>query len=168
VLVDQHAAHERVAFQRLRDAHRARAVRIQRLLLPVTLELDARLLAAARAHQPLLSSLGFELAVGDADAVVSAVPELLGTASPAEVLAEMLAELEADGASGAVDEHVDHLLATMACHSVVRAGDLLGEREARALFAQMDGIDYRAHCPHGRPVLLRLSVAELERRFGRT
>jgi DNA mismatch repair protein MutL len=56
----------------------------------------------------------------------------------------------------------------MACHSVVRAGDVLSEREVRALFSSMDGVDYRAHCPHGRPVLLRISVAEIARRFGRT
>ena len=56
----------------------------------------------------------------------------------------------------------------MACHSVVRAGDLLGLHEVRALLESMDGIDYRAHCPHGRPVLLRLSLGEIERRFGRT
>jgi DNA mismatch repair protein MutL len=67
-----------------------------------------------------------------------------------------------------VADRLDHLLATMACHSVVRAGDVLSEREVRALLESMDGIDYRAHCPHGRPVLLRLSIGEIERRFGRT
>src|SRR5262249_45064738 len=98
-----------------------------------------------------------------------AVPESLVQSSPTEVLAEVLGELEArDGITPtAVQERVDHVLATMACHSVVRAGDLLSEPEVRSLFASMDGIDFRAHCPHGRPVLVRLSVGELERRFGR-
>jgi DNA mismatch repair protein MutL len=56
----------------------------------------------------------------------------------------------------------------MACHSVVRAGDLLGREEVAALLAQLDAVDLRSHCPHGRPVLLRMSIAEIERRFGRT
>lgn len=170
VLIDQHAAHERVAFQKLRDAREKKQVRVQRLLLPVSLELDERQAAAARANDGLLRELGFELAfAGDgANLAIQAVPELLAQASPEEVLVEVLGELESDSATQAVQERIDHVLATMACHSVVRAGDLLSEREVEALFAQMDGIDYRAHCPHGRPVLVRLSVGELERRFGRT
>jgi DNA mismatch repair protein MutL len=180
VLVDQHAAHERVAFQRLRDAHARRQVRTQRMLLPATLELDERLLAVARTEAPLLAELGFELdlpsshdagdGAGSAAVAIRAMPELLQQASPVEVLKEVLEELDADAAlpPRALQERLDHLFATMACHSVVRAGDLLSEREVRALFEQMDGIDYRAHCPHGRPVLVRLSVTEIERRFGRT
>jgi len=64
-------------------------------------------------------------------------------------------------------DRVDHLLATIACHSVVRAGDVLGRTEALALLGQLDAVDLRSHCPHGRPVLLRLPLGEIERRFGR-
>ena len=71
------------------------------------------------------------------------------------------------GGSRAVTERLDHVLATVACHSVVRAGDALSTDEVVALLAQMDGIDFRAHCPHGRPVLLRIGTAEIARRFGR-
>jgi DNA mismatch repair protein MutL len=170
VLVDQHAAHERVAFQRIRDAHARRQVRSQRLLLPVTLELDERLMAVARVQAPLLAELGFEVATtSETSLAIRAVPELMAQAAPEELLREVLSELEADGAQPTVvADRLDHLFATLACHSVVRAGDALSEREVRALFESMDGIDYRAHCPHGRPVLVRLSVGELERRFGRT
>jgi DNA mismatch repair protein MutL len=80
---------------------------------------------------------------------------------------DMLDELAARGGSDVVADRLDLLFATMACHSVVRAGDVLDERRVRALLESMDGIDFRAHCPHGRPVLLRMSVGELERRFGR-
>jgi len=65
-------------------------------------------------------------------------------------------------------ERIDHVLATMACHSVVRAGDTLTRDEVLALLAQLDGVDLRSHCPHGRPVLLRMPITEIERRFGRT
>ncbi len=172
VLIDQHAAHESVAFQRLREAHDRRQVRTQRLLLPATLELDERLLATAREHLALLQTLGFDVELtGERAVTVRSMPETLASAAPAEMLSEVLAELEAKegaGVSSLVQDHLDHILATMACHSVVRAGDVLSEREVRALLESMDGVDYRAHCPHGRPVLLRLPIAELERRFGRT
>ena len=87
---------------------------------------------------------------------------------PADVLHEVLGELARARRDRAVADALDHVLATMACHWVVRAGDVLGAHEVRALLESMDGIDYRAHCPHGRPVLLRMSVGEIERRFGRT
>jgi DNA mismatch repair protein MutL len=169
VLIDQHAAHERVAFQRLRDAHGERRVRSQRLLLPATIELEPSLAAAAADHAALLATLGFELErFGDRTVAVRALPDLMASADPADVLTEVLGELAARDATELVADALDHVLATMACHSVVRAGDVLGAHEARALLESMDGIDYRAHCPHGRPVLLRMSVSEIERRFGRT
>ncbi|HEY7957593.1 MAG TPA: DNA mismatch repair endonuclease MutL [Polyangia bacterium] len=168
VLIDQHAAHERVAFQRLREAHGKRQVRAQRLLLPAPLQLDESLTAAALEHAALLAELGFEIAPAPGGLVVQAMPESLAQAEPAEVLVEVLDELRASAATAIVSDHLDHLLATMACHSVVRAGDALSAPEVRALLHSMDGIDYRAHCPHGRPVLLRLSIGELERRFGRS
>ncbi len=169
VLIDQHAAHERVAFERLRQAHGQQAVPSQRLLLPATVELEPSLAAAAAEHAPLLSTLGFELErFGESTVAVRALPDLMASADPADVLTEVLGELAARDATELVADALDHVLATMACHSVVRAGDVLGPHEVRALLESMDGIDYRAHCPHGRPVLLRMSVSEIERRFGRT
>lgn len=168
VLIDQHAAHERVAFQRLRDAHGDKAVKAQRLLLPATVELEPSLAAAAADHAALLATLGFELErFGDRTVAVRALPDPLASTDPAEVLTEVLGELAARDATELVSDALDHVLATMACHSVVRAGDVLGAHEVRALLESMDGIDYRAHCPHGRPVLLRMSLGEIERRFGR-
>jgi DNA mismatch repair protein MutL len=169
VLIDQHAAHERVAFERLRQAHGNQSVPSQRLLLPATVELEPTLAAAVVDHATLLSTLGFELEqFGDRTVAVRALPDLMASAEPAEVLTEVLGQLAARDATELVADALDHVLATMACHSVVRAGDVLGPHEVRALLESMDGIDYRAHCPHGRPVLLRMSVGEIERRFGRT
>jgi DNA mismatch repair protein MutL len=169
VLIDQHAAHERVAFQRLRDAHGQKAVASQRLLLSATVELEPQLAAAAADHAALLGTLGFELErFGAGTVAVRALPDLLASADPSEVLTEVLGELCARESTELVADALDHVLATMACHSVVRAGDVLGVHEVRALLESMDGIDYRAHCPHGRPVLLRMSLGEIERRFGRT
>jgi DNA mismatch repair protein MutL len=169
VLIDQHAAHERVAFERLRAAHQQKKVRTQRLLFPATVELDEGEAAAVEEHREVLAELGFEIeAFGGRSFVVKAVPELIGEAAPGPIARDLLGELAARGASEVLAERVDHLLATMACHSVVRAGDLLDGAKVRALLDSMDGIDFRAHCPHGRPVLLRMSIGEMERRFGRT
>ena len=170
VLIDQHAAHERVAVDRLRAAHRQRAIRRQRLLFPIPVELDAGAVAAADA--PVMERLGFEVErTGPTTVLVSAVPEILKDADVKPLLADVLGRL-ADGdegaaLSGAAAERFDHILATMACHSVVRAGDALSRPQAMALLAELDAVDLRTHCPHGRPVLLRLPLTEIERRFGR-
>jgi DNA mismatch repair protein MutL len=172
ILIDQHAAHERVAFQRLRDRYQERAVPVQRLLFPQSLELGTAQVAVAVEAAADLSAVGFEVEVdpirGPTALSVKAVPAGLRSGeAPTEVLAELLDELAEAGGSRAIEERSDLVLATIACHSVVRAGDTLSPHEAQALLDSMDGVDFRAHCPHGRPVLLRISIAEIARRFGR-
>ena len=170
ILVDQHAAHERIAYARLVAAHGRREVRRQRLLFPLPIEVDEAAAAFVDGPgRPTLDTLGFEVERAGVRTVrVRAVPEMLKDADPKPLLRDVLAEL-ADGipAAGTL-EGIDHVLATMACHSVVRAGDVLGRSEAVGLLAQLDDVDLRSHCPHGRPVMLRLPLGELERRFGRT
>jgi DNA mismatch repair protein MutL len=167
VLVDQHAAHERVVYGRLKAAHASRQIPRQRLLFPIPIEVGET--AAAAAAHDVLESLGFEVAPHAPGVVMLyALPEPLKDADPKPLLREVLAELaEGTPLSGGDLERVDHLLATVACHSVVRAGDLLGRPAALALLAQLDEVDLRSHCPHGRPVMLRMPLGEIERRFGR-
>jgi DNA mismatch repair protein MutL len=168
ILIDQHAAHERVAYARLRAAHARRQMPRQQLLFPIPIEVGEAA-AAALETDGLLEGLGFEVARHGADTILlRAVPEPLKDADPKPLIRELLSDL-ADGTplrEGELDR-VDHLLATIACHSVVRAGDVLGRTEALALLGQLDAVDLRSHCPHGRPVLLRLPLGEIERRFGR-
>jgi DNA mismatch repair protein MutL len=171
VLVDQHAAHERVAFARLRAAHTLSDIRRQRLLFPLPVEVD-EIGAALAADWRALEPFGFEVEAGpagsDARTIwVRAVPEMLRDADPKPLLRDVLGQLADGGIATSAIERADHVLATMACHSVVRAGDVLGREEVLALFAQLDGVDLRSHCPHGRPVLLRMPLPEIERRFGR-
>jgi DNA mismatch repair protein MutL len=182
VLVDQHAAHERLAFQRLRKAHGDRAIARQRLLFPLEVEVDDVALALALDAQVAeqLGELGFEVepATGPAAAgpgqrlIVRAVPELLKDAAVKPLLLDALAGLgeidEAGPEVGRAEAALHHLLATLACHSVRRAGDVMDREQAVALLAALDEVDFRSHCPHGRPVVVRLTVTELERRFGRT
>ncbi len=168
VLIDQHAAHERVEFQRLRERSETRDVPVQRLLFAATVEVGADGAAVAADAGEVLAAAGFEVEpFGGTSVALKAVPAGLRHDDPADVLRELLGELaELDG-SRAATSYLDHVLATIACHSVVRAGDVLAPHEAEALLRSMDGVDFRANCPHGRPVLLRLSIAELARRFGR-
>jgi DNA mismatch repair protein MutL len=92
----------------------------------------------------------------------------LRNVDPKPLISEVLERLAAGQPAGAEEEPLDRVFATMACHSVVRAGDVLGREQAVSLLGQLDGVDLRSHCPHGRPVLLRLPLGEIERRFGRS
>jgi len=174
VLIDQHAAHERVAFARLQAAHGRRDVRRQRLLFPLPIEVEEGSAAAAR-ESGLLETLGFEIEPATSPTtseapvrlIVRAVPEMLKDADPKPLLRDVLGQLADGGTAASAAERVDHALATMACHSVVRAGDVLGRQQVMALLSQLDEVDLRSFCPHGRPVLLRMSMTDLERRFGR-
>jgi DNA mismatch repair protein MutL len=167
VLIDQHAAHERVVYGRLKAAHDRRQIPRQRLLFPIPIEVGET--AAAAATHDVLEALGFEVTPHAPGVVMlHALPEPLKDADPKPLLREVLAELaEGTPLSSGDLERVDHLLATVACHSVVRAGDVLGRPAALALLAQLDEVDLRSHCPHGRPVMLRMPLSEIERRFGR-
>ncbi len=169
VLIDQHAAHERVAYERLRARYQQHEVPTQRLLFAETLELDETAAAAVDEHRGALAALGFELEpFGGSTVAVKTVPVGLRDGAALEVVRELLDDLRERGGSAALQERLDVALATIACHSVVRAGDVLEEREVHALLAQMDEVDCRANCPHGRPVLLRIGITELARRFGRS
>jgi DNA mismatch repair protein MutL len=168
ILIDQHAAHERVAYARLRAAHARRQMPRQQLLFPIPIEVGEAAAAAVESDD-VLGGLGFEVTrQGPAVRAAARGARAAGRRRPGPLVRELLADV-ADGTplrDGELDR-VDHLLATIACHSVVRAGDVLGRPEALALLAQLDTVDLRSHCPHGRPVLLRMPLAEIERRFGR-
>jgi DNA mismatch repair protein MutL len=185
VLVDQHAAHERLAFERMRLAHIARSqaqaaqgsrgVRSQRLLLPLTLELDPQRAALCEDEHAVLESLGFEVRpFGGKTFAITAVPDAAEYGrgarvyqDPERLLTKVLDDLIEHGRSDTVTARIERVLATIACHSVVRAGDVLDEVRARALLSAMDDVEFFPYCPHGRPVLVRMPQSEIERRFGR-
>lgn len=187
LLIDQHAAHERVVYERLRRAHAGAALSTQRLLFPVALELDARRSALLDEHKETLQRLGFAVEPRAAEPPPAASApsatraySLLGAPDlgaygrgaqvhrdPERLFRHVLDELDDGGRSDSLRERSELLLATMACHSAVRAGDSLDESKARALLQAMDEVGYSPYCPHGRPVLVRLSRPEIERRFGR-
>ncbi|MFO0672028.1 MAG: DNA mismatch repair endonuclease MutL [Polyangiaceae bacterium] len=166
-LLDQHAAAERVTFDRLRTAYRARAVAMQRLLVPEVVDLSPEEMAALDGRTEDALGLGLEIrAVGPTAMAIDAIPQVLRRASPARLVRDLASELARD-ATRPFGAAVDLVLATMACHGSVRAGDRVTDEEARALLRSLDGVDFAGHCPHGRPVVTRLPFSELERRVGR-
>ncbi|MDX2088946.1 MAG: DNA mismatch repair endonuclease MutL [Kofleriaceae bacterium] len=170
VLLDQHAAHERVELERLRTRAREREATVQRLLFPMTCEATpAELALVARPElAQSLAHVGFEVEpFGKATLAVKAVPAGIRHGDPSQLLRRMLAEWAKDGVPSD-DERIERVLAEIACHSVVRAGDRLSTGEAEALLRGLDAIEnLGAIGPHGRPILLRLPLSEIARRFGR-
>jgi DNA mismatch repair protein MutL len=171
VIVDQHAAHERVTFERLRHSHRQHQVVRQRLLFPIPIELDEQSMAAVREGAALeaLGQLGFEVEdFGPLTLLLRAVPDLLKKVDPKPLLLDVIAGLASDEPGDGGQAGFDKVFATMACHGALRAGDVVSREQALALLVQLDAVDLRSHCPHGRPVLLRMPVGEIEQRLGRT
>ena len=168
VLIDQHAAHERVAFERLR-AERARGgVARDPLLIPEAIELPAAHAAALGEHAEVLAAAGLEgEPFGDGTFLLRTVPHLLRGRDAGALVRAVARELAEEGASGAAERAAEDALATLACHSVVRVGERLDPAEVHALLAAMDGVDVAAHCPHGRPVAVTLERGQLEALFKR-
>jgi DNA mismatch repair protein MutL len=167
VLVDQHAAHERVELDRLRAQHTDHAVAVQKLLFPTTLEATPRQLELVGRLGELLATVGFECeAFGPATLAIKAVPAGIRHGDPSQLLRRLLDSWARDGTPSEA-EQIDRVLAEIACHSVVRGGDRLTPDEAEALLRSIDGVDTTAPVPHGRALLLRLPLSEIGRRFGR-
>ncbi|HET6412757.1 MAG TPA: DNA mismatch repair endonuclease MutL [Anaeromyxobacter sp.] len=168
VVVDQHASHERVLFQRLRQAFSARSISVQPYLVPQVLTLPPARARALEAGLQELARVGLDLEYfgGDSFALKGA-PAILAGVDLAALLADVAGQLAEVERGSAVEEAFHGLLATMACHAAVRAGDEVSPEEARALLDSLDLVDYRARCPHGRPVVFEIPLAELERRVDR-
>jgi DNA mismatch repair protein MutL len=171
LLVDQHAAHERVLYERLRAAWLAGKLPRQALLVPATFELSPSAVAACDRNASWLEQLGFEVAAfGDRSVVLRAVPEIFAGRDPQPLLRELADQLASEGGEGRARrplDAADRIFASVACHAARRAGDVLPLEELRALVGELDAIPWAPTCPHGRPVATPLAKSEIERRFGR-
>jgi DNA mismatch repair protein MutL len=167
-LIDQHAAHERVAFEKLRRQLDAGRVERQSLLVPQTVELTAGEMMLLEQKLDVMERFGFSLEpFGPGAYAILSVPALLPECDYAQIVRQMVAELADVDTSAKLRQHLEDRLATIACHSVIRANRKLEHHEMQALLEALDQIEFATQCPHGRPVLVEWSQAELERIFKR-
>jgi DNA mismatch repair protein MutL len=169
ILVDQHAAHERLTHEALRDQLLGAAgAAAQPLLLPVVVDLAAADAGRLAEAAPALARLGLEIEpFGPGAIMVRALPAVLGTADPRPLLADIAAELAETEESTALEARLDAVISRMACHGSIRAGRRMNPAEMNALLRQMEQVPRAATCSHGRPTFLKLSRAEIETLFGR-
>ena len=166
VLVDMHAAHERITYERLKQAQDEGGIRSQVLLVPVTLAVAEREADLAEREGDALAALGFELRrAGPQSLSVRAVPALLADEEPRALVLDVLDELREHGDSRVLEQARNELLSTLACHTSVRANRRLGLAEMNALLRDMEATERSGQCNHGRPTWVQLSKAELDKLF---
>jgi DNA mismatch repair protein MutL len=168
VLVDQHAAHERLTHEALRAEMLGGQVRAQPLLMPAVVELPTSDAARLLARSEELARLGLEIeSFGGAAVLVRALPAALGAPEPAPLLRDLADQFAETDEATALHDRLDAVIARMACHGSIRAGRRLTPAEMDALLRRMEATPRAATCSHGRPTFLKLSKADLERLFGR-
>ncbi len=168
VLIDQHAAHERIGFEKLREAYLTQNVPTQVLLVPFSFELEEREKELLLPELAQFEKMGLILEeFGPTTFLVKALPSLLGEIDVHALIRDILDDLKVNGNTSHLQERTEELFATMACHRQIRAGDSLSIQEMEALLQDLDEDARNYHCPHGRPVMVQISFREVEKWFKR-
>ncbi|TDK28473.1 DNA mismatch repair endonuclease MutL [Luteimonas aestuarii] len=166
IVVDMHAAHERIGYERLKAAHDGEGLRTQPLLVPQSIAVSEREAEIAEREATTLAELGFELSrTGPQALLLRGVPALLAQGDTETLVRDVLADLREHGESRRVKAARDELLSTMACHGAVRANRRLTVPEMNALLRQMEATERSGQCNHGRPTWARFTVHEIDRWF---
>ncbi len=169
ILVDQHAAHERIVYERLKAERANKGIAVQPLLVPQVVEIDAASLARLLALEEDLAALGLKFeSFGENSVLLREVPAALASANIPALLAGLVDAAVEEGVPSALPERLNHLLATMACHWSVRAGRNLRLDEMNALLREMERTPNAGQCNHGRPTFIALEMKDIERLFGRS
>lgn len=168
VLVDQHAAHERLVYERLKRERAERRVESQPLLVPEVVDLDPVQVERLTSAADLLSQGGLVLeAFGEGAVIVREVPTAIGKADTQGIVRDVADELAELGVSTSLEQRINHVLATMACHNSVRSGRKLRPEEMNALLREMEATPNSGQCNHGRPTFIELKLSDIEKLFGR-
>lgn len=168
LLLDQHAAHERVLLEKIEGEFLQGRIKSQPLLFPEIIELPLAQAKILEEFMDYLEKLGFEVQPsGERSFWIKGVPTILIEKDPIPLLMEMIEEISAWGKQGDIRRLFDPLLKIMACHGAIQAGEALSADEAQALLEELQKCSYPSNCPHGRPTMINISLAELEKMFGR-
>jgi DNA mismatch repair protein MutL len=168
VLVDMHAAHERITYERLKSAFDSDGIQAQPLLVPLDVAVSASEANAAEEHAALFIELGFEIGrIGPEALVVRQVPVLLRDADVVSLVRDVLSDIRAHGSSTRIREHLNSVLSTLACHTSVRANHRLTLLEMNALLRDMERTERSGQCNHGRPTWVQFSLDALDKLFMR-
>jgi DNA mismatch repair protein MutL len=168
VIVDMHAAHERITYERLKQATDDEGLKMQPLLVPISVAMSERECAMAEEHAEQLNGLGFDLQrVSEESIVVRSIPAMLSKENAGQLVRDVLADLAEYGTTARITQHRDELLSTMACHGSVRANRRLTIPEMNALLRDMEITERSGQCNHGRPTWTEQSMDELDKLFMR-
>jgi DNA mismatch repair protein MutL len=168
IIVDMHAAHERVVYEKLKASLEQKSIASQPLLIPVSFNASGLEVACAEEHAETLATLGFDIAaLSPTSLVVRAVPSLLEDSDAISLARDVLADINEGGATRVLTERQNELLATLACHTAVRANRMLTLPEMNALLREMEATERSGQCNHGRPTWFQVTLAELDKMFMR-
>lgn len=168
VVIDQHALHERILYEQLREKTLAKSVEVQRMLVPEPVDLPASEASAVLENQHLLAEMGIQVEpFGGGTVLLQGYPAILGDVSPAELLRQVAAQLGAGERPLQRRDILDELLHMMSCKAAIKTGDRLSPREIEALLSHRHLVQDSHHCPHGRPTTLVFTKEELDKRFKR-
>ncbi|MFX1272013.1 MAG: DNA mismatch repair endonuclease MutL [Promethearchaeota archaeon] len=168
VIVDQHAAHERIIYEQLKAKMKNKSIVTQELLEPIVLRLSAADKDAILDAQEVLHSLGYSIdSFGGSEVLVSTLPDVFGHRANEDELISLVDRIVELGVQAAKDEFMDNVLRIVACHSAIRAGETLSHKEIASLLVDLVKAPNRYNCAHGRPSMIKLTRQELDKRFGR-
>jgi DNA mismatch repair protein MutL len=166
VLVDMHAAHERITYERMKQSRAGEGIKAQPLLVPQSLAVSQREADCAEQQAPLLAQLGLQLErAGPETLIIRQLPVILREANVEQLVRDVLADVLEQGSSERIQAYMDEILSTMACHGSVRANRRLTIPEMNALLRDMEQTERSGQCNHGRPTWTQLSLAELDKLF---
>ncbi len=168
-IVDQHAAHERILYEKvMKEAMDELSLPAQILLIPITLEIDYKEQAVLIQNLPIFNSLGFEIEeFGQNTFIIRSTPAVLEKTDPKELIYELIHELQTTGKGRTPQEIREKILISLSCHGAIKAGDKLNQQEMESLIGQLSQTQLPFTCPHGRPTIIKMSLNEIEKRFMR-